>query len=92
MKLKTIRTFNVTFVHDEFTITTTITNNNLSCVDDSVPFIEGEASVSHDVYEALIYHASMNIQDGMPLPVQLADMNTFLVKWASDITIEEVKQ
>ena len=86
------RTFNVTFVHDNFIITTTITNENLSCVDDSVPFIEGEASVSHDVYEALMYHAGMTIQDNMPLAVQLGDMKTFLVKWASDITIEEVKQ
>ena len=92
MMLKTIRTFNVTFVHDTFIITTTITNNNLSCVDDSVPFIEGEASVSHDVYEALFYHASMTIQDGMPLAVQLGSMQEFLVKWASDIIIEEVKQ
>lgn len=86
------RTFNVTFVHDTFIITTTITNDNLSCVDDSVPFIEGEVSVSDDVYEALIYHASMTIQDGMPLAVQMGDMKTFLVKWASDIIVEEVKQ
>ena len=86
------RTFNVTFVHDNFTINTTITNENLSCVDDKVPFIEGEVSVSHDVYEALMYHAGMTIQDNMPLAVQLGDMKTFLVKWASDIIIEEVSQ
>jgi len=86
------RTFNVTFVHDNFTITTTITNENLSCVGDKVPFIEGEVSVSNDVYEALTYHAGMTIQDNMPLAVQLGDMKTFLVKWASDIIIEEVSQ
>lgn len=81
------RTFNVTFVHDEFIITTTITNNNLPSVDDNT-----DIDSSQDAYEALVYHASMTIQDGMPLAVQLGDMKTFLVKWASDITIEEVNE
>lgn len=81
------RTFNVTFVHEEFIITTTITNNNLPSVDDNT-----DITSSQDAYEALVYHASMTIQDGMPLAVQLGDMKTFLVKWASDITIEEVNE
>ena len=81
------RTFNVTFVHEEFIITTTITNNNLPSVDDNT-----DITSSQDAYEGLVYHASMTIQDNMPLAVQLGDMKTFLVKWASDITIEEVKQ
>jgi hypothetical protein len=81
------RTFNVTFVHEEFIITTTITNNNLPSVDDNT-----DITSSQDAYEALVYHASMTIQDGLPLAVQLGDMKTFLVKWASDITIEEVNE
>ncbi len=81
------RTFNVTFVHDHFVITTTITDEDLSSVRNVT-----DITSSQDAYEALVYHASMTIQDGMPLPVQLADMRTFLVKRASDITIEEVKQ
>jgi hypothetical protein len=87
MKLKTIRTFNVTFVHDNFIITTTITNNDLSSINDDT-----DITTSQDAYEGLVYHASMTIQDNMPLAVQLGDMKTFLVKWASDITIEEVNQ
>ena len=81
------RTFNVTFVHDHFTITATVNNNNLLSVDDNT-----DIDSSQDAYESLVYHASMTIQDNMPLAVQLGDMKTFLVKWASDITIEEVKQ
>jgi hypothetical protein len=81
------RTFNVTFVHEEFIITTTITNNNLPSVDDNT-----DITSSQDAYEGLVYHASMTIQDGLPLAVQLGDMKTFLVKWASDITIEEVNE
>ena len=81
------RTFNVTFVHDNFTITTTITNNNLSSIDDNT-----DITSSQDAYESLVYHAGMTIQDNMPLAVQLGDMRTFLVKWASDITIEEVSE
>jgi hypothetical protein len=81
------RTFNVTFVHEEFIIMTTITNNNLPSVDDNT-----DITSSQDAYESLVYHASMTIQDGMPLAVQLGDMKTFLVKWASDITIEEVNE
>jgi len=79
------RTFNVTFVHDHFTITTTINNNNLPSVDDNT-----DITSSQDAYEALVYHASMTIQDNMPLAVQLGDMQAFLVKRASDITIEEL--
>ena len=81
------RTFNVTFVHEHFVITTTINNNNLPSVDNNT-----DITSSQDAYESLVYHASMTIQDNMPLTVQLGDMKTFLVKWASDITIEEVKQ
>ena len=81
------RTFNVTFVHDNFTITTTITNNNLLSIDDNT-----DITSSQDAYNSLVYHASVTIRDNMPLAVQLGDMRTFLVKWASDITIEEVKQ
>jgi len=79
------RTFNVTFVHDYFTITTTINNNNLSSIDDNT-----DITSSQDAYEALVYHASMTIQDAFPLAVQLGDMRTFLIKRASNITIEEV--
>jgi len=81
------RTFNVTFVHDHFVITTTITDEDLSSVRNVT-----DITSSQDAYEALVYHASMNIEYSMPLEVQLADMRTFLVKRASDITIEEVKQ
>lgn len=81
------RTFNVTFVHDHFVITTTITDEHLSSVRNVT-----DISSSQDAYDGLVYHASMTIQDNMPLSVQLGDMQAFLVKRASDITIEEVIQ
>ena len=81
------RTFNVTFVHERFVITTTITNDYLPSVDEDT-----DITSSQDAYEALLYRASVYIQDGLPVAEQLKDMKAFLVKWASDITIEEVTQ
>ena len=82
MSLKQIRTFNVTFVHGEFTLMTTINNANMSSVWEDTPI--------EKVRSDLIYVAAHHVQDNMPLAVQLAPMSDFLSKWADDIIIEEV--
>ncbi len=81
---KTLRYFRVTFYHQDFRITTTIDNLNMSTIDENTDVTMAQA------ISDIRYVASIKLRDTLPF-VGLAGMDNWLIKHAKAITIDELK-
>lgn len=79
----TMRYFRVTFIHQDFRITTNITNLNMG-IDENTDVTTAQA-----IYD-IRYVASNKLRDNLPL-VGLGGMGAWFIKHAKAITIDELK-
>ena len=79
----TVRYFRVTFIHQDFTITTTINNLNMG-IDENTDVTTAQA-----IYD-IRYVASNKLRDNLPL-IGLGGMGAWFIKHAKNIIIDELK-
>lgn len=80
----TLRYFRVTFYHQDFRITTTIDNLNMSTIDENT-----DVTTPHN-FATISYTASNKLRDNLPF-VGLGGMGDWFIKHAKNITIDELK-
>jgi hypothetical protein len=82
----TLRYFRVTFYHQDFHITTTIDNLNMSTVDENTDVTTAQAT--HDIR----YVASIKLRDSLPFIVGTTTAYAaWFIERARAITIDELK-
>lgn len=79
----TLRYFRVTFIHQDFSITTTINNLNMG-IDENTDVTTAQA-----IYD-IRYVASMKLRDNLPF-IGLGGMGTWFIKHSKNIIIDELK-
>ena len=79
----TLRYFRVTFIHQDFRITTTINNLNMG-IDENTDVTTAQA-----IYD-IRYVASVKLRDNLPL-VGLGGMGAWFIKHSKNIIIDELK-